>query len=95
MGAAVKGHVGEEIGLVNLTSFCAGNSDPDKHILFHEIGEIIVGAVACGCFYIEIPFGVGPEHPVVNEEEIHPVFFLTGDLGQLKTPGRLLIVIPA
>jgi hypothetical protein len=68
MGAAVQHHVREKVGLVNLTSLGAGNSDPDGHLVIDKIGEIVVGAVPRGRFQIEIPVRIGPHDAAVDQE---------------------------
>jgi hypothetical protein len=92
-GAAVQAHIGEKIGFVNLTILGAGNSDAGGHFLVHQGGEIIGGAIPGGGLAAQIPPLIGPQHAVVDEEEINPVALGVGDLGQLKAPGRRGVVV--
>jgi hypothetical protein len=48
--AAVQDHVGEESRLVYLTGVGARYSDADLHLVFHEVGQVIIWAVACAGF---------------------------------------------
>ena len=58
MGAAVQHHVREKVGVVNLTSLGAGNSNANWNLIFHQVGEIIIGAVPGFCFNGHIPFDI-------------------------------------
>ena len=66
----VQNHVGEKFGLVNLTRLDAGNSHPDRHVVFHQIGKIVIGAIAGAGFFIEMPCFVGPHDPAVNKKNV-------------------------
>ncbi len=46
MRAAFQNHVGEKLCLVNLTILGTGDSDPDRDVILHEIGQIIVRAIS-------------------------------------------------
>jgi len=45
MSAIIQHHVGEKFFLAYLASFGAGDSDADRDIVFHKIGQIVVGTV--------------------------------------------------
>ena len=71
MGSPIQDHIGKEFGLVHLTGLGTGDSDPDGDLVFHQIGQIIIGAVS-GCrFDGHIPAGIGPFYPVVDKKDIH------------------------
>ena len=55
MGTPVQNHVGEKFGLVNLTILGAGDSDPDGHGLFHQIGEIVTGGIPGNGLLVQVP----------------------------------------
>jgi hypothetical protein len=93
VGAAVEDHVAEEIVLVNLTSLGAGNSDPDGDLVFHQIVQVVVWAVSGGSFDREVPCLVGPQHAAVDKENVYGVPLFPGNLGELKTPRRLFVVV--
>ena len=38
MGSPIQDHIGIKIGLVDLTGLGTGNSDPDRDLLFDQIG---------------------------------------------------------
>jgi hypothetical protein len=95
MRAAVQDHVGEELRLVNLTSFDAGNSDPDGHFIFDKIGQVVVGTVPGKGFYGHVARFVGPGDSAVDKKQVHIVRLRVSNLCKLKTPGRLLVVILA
>ena len=95
MGAAVQRHVREKFSLVNLTGICAGNSDPDGHLVFNQIGQIIVRAVTGGCLFIQISVFIGPGDTPIDKKHIRLVSFGMGDFSELKTPGGRLIVVAA
>ena len=68
MGAPIPDHIGIEFGLVHLTGLGTGDSDPDRDLVFHQIGQIIIGAVS-GCrFDGHIPAGIGSFYPIVDEK---------------------------
>ncbi len=49
MWSAVQDHIGKEFGLVHLTGLGTGDSDPDRDLVFHQIGQIIIRAIpGCG-----------------------------------------------
>ena len=95
MGTTVQYHVGEEFMLVDLTSFCTGNSDAYWDFIFDKIWQIIIGTITGSRFFRKIPGGIGPCHSGIDEENIHRVPFSMGDFGKLKTGGRFFIVILA
>jgi xanthine/CO dehydrogenase XdhC/CoxF family maturation factor len=49
MGAAIQDHVGKEFFLVNLTSIGAGSSDANGHLVFDQVGQVVIGAITGGC----------------------------------------------
>jgi hypothetical protein len=51
MGTTVQYHVGEEFILVNLTSFCTGNSDAYWNFIFDKVLQIIIGTISGSCFF--------------------------------------------
>lgn len=55
MGATVKNHVGEKRCLVNLTGSGTGRSDPDGDLVFDQVGQIVIGTVACRSQSSQIP----------------------------------------
>ena len=75
MGTTVQYHVGEEFILVNLTSFCTGNSDAYRDFIFDKVWQIIIGTITGSRFFREIPGGIGPCHSGIDEEHIHRVPF--------------------
>jgi hypothetical protein len=93
MGASIQNHIGEEFGLIHLTGLGAGNSDPDRNFILHQIGQVVIGAIPRGCFDGQISAGIGPFHTIVNKKEIHLMPFGMGDLAKLKTPGGLVDII--
>jgi hypothetical protein len=95
MGAPIQNHIGKKFGLVHLTGLGAGNSDPDGDLMLHQIGQIVIGAIARGGFAGQIPGRVGPSDPVVNEKQINLMPLGMGDLAELKTAGGLFHIILA
>jgi hypothetical protein len=95
MGTTVQHHVGEEFMLVDLTSFCTGNSDAYWDFIFDKVWQIIIGTITGSRFFRKIPGGIGPCHSGIDEENIHRVPFSMGDFGKLKTAGCFFIVILA
>jgi hypothetical protein len=93
MGTTVQYHVGEEFILVDLTSFCTGNSDAYWYFIFDEVLQMIIGTITGSCFLREIPGGICPCHSVIDEENIYRVSFPMGNFCELKTPGCFFIVI--
>jgi hypothetical protein len=93
--AAVQGHVGKEVLLVNLTSLGTGDSNTDRHFVLHQVWQVVAGAVACRGFCVEITPLVGPDHPVIDEKQIDRVPLLVGNLGKLETARRRLDVVTA
>jgi hypothetical protein len=79
MGTTVQYHVGEEFILVNLTSFCTGNSDAYWYFIFDKVWQIIIGTITGSCFFRKIPGGIGPCHSGIDEENIHRVPFSMGN----------------
>ena len=37
MGAPIQDHIGKKLGLVHLTSLGAGDSDANRHFVFHQV----------------------------------------------------------
>jgi hypothetical protein len=95
MGTSVKTHIGKELGLVNLTSLGAGNSDPNGDFLLHQIGEIVIRAITRDGFHTEVSGFVRPCYPTVNKEQVYHVPLGMGNLCKLETPGCRLVVILA
>ena len=54
MRAALQNHIGEKLCLVNLTILGTGDSDPNRDVVLHEIGQIIVRAISGFRLLIEI-----------------------------------------
>ena len=79
MGTTVQYHVGEEFILVNLTSFCTGNSNAYWYFIFDKVLQIIIGTITGSCFFREIPRGICPCHSGIDEENIHRVPFSMGN----------------
>jgi hypothetical protein len=75
MRATGQNHVGEKLGLVNLTSLCAGDSNPDRDFVFHKIGKIITGTVSGFGFFLKISCGIRPHDTIVDEKQIYLVPF--------------------
>ena len=71
----IEDHVVEKPSLVNLTSLGAGDSDPNRDFILHEIRKEVIGAVASDGFLVHVPCLVRPRHPSVDEEEVHRVPF--------------------
>jgi hypothetical protein len=90
---AIEDHVGEEFGLVNLTSVGAGDSDSDWHFFFNQIRQVVVGAITRGGLLTQIPGFVRPGYASIDEEEVHFVLFRVSDLGKLETPCCRFIVV--
>jgi len=93
MRTAVQDHIGKEFGLVHLTGLGAGDSDPDGDLLFHQIGQVVVGTVSGRCLYGHISRGIGPLDAVIDKEEMDLVPFGMGDLAELKASGGLLDLV--
>ncbi len=55
MRAAVQNHVREKLCLVNLTIIGTGDSDPDRDVVLHKIGQIIVRTISGFGLLIKIP----------------------------------------
>jgi hypothetical protein len=88
-----QAHVGCKAGLVNLTSFGAGGSDPDGNIVLHEIGEVVLDAIPGAGLHAVISGLVRPSDAIVDQADIGFVSLGVGDFGKLETPGRLFIVV--
>jgi hypothetical protein len=95
MRAPIQNHIGEKLGFVHLTGLGAGNSDPDRDLLFHQIGQVIIRAVAGGGFEGQVSAGIGPFYPVVNEKQINRMAFGMGNFTKLKTAGCLVYIVSA
>jgi len=95
VAACVQSHVRKEMFLVYLTSIGTGHSDADRNFIFYQIRQIIVRAIAGRRLLIKIPIGIRPHHTVIDKKQIYGVIFLVGNLGELKTTGRRLIIVSA
>jgi len=95
MRGAVHQHIGEEVGLVHLTSLGARGSDANRDFVFHQVCQMIARTVPGVCFDAEIPVFIRPRHAIINEKDIDSMTFGMGDSGEMKTSGGRSIVIPA
>jgi hypothetical protein len=68
MWPTIQHHIGEELGLVDLTSLGAGNSDSYRDFLLHQIRKIVVGTVTRRGLCIEISGLVRPRYSPVNKK---------------------------
>jgi hypothetical protein len=93
MRAAIEHHVRKEVLLVNLTSFGTRNSNSNRNFVLDQIRKIIIRAITRRCFYIEIPFGIGPVNPAVDKKDIRFVPPGVGNLSELEAPGSGLVII--
>jgi hypothetical protein len=85
MRGAVQQHVGEKVGLVNLTGICARRSDPDGNVVFQEVRKIVIRTIPGNGFFIEIQSFVGPSCTFLDKENIDLVPLFVCELGELKT----------
>jgi hypothetical protein len=51
MGSAIQDHVGQEFFLVDLTSIGTRNSDANRHLVFDQVGQVVIRAITGGCFH--------------------------------------------
>jgi hypothetical protein len=89
----VESHIVVKFRFIQLAVLGAGSAYSDFHLFFHQVGQVVIGAIAGGCFDAQVPGGIGPHDAAVNEEQIDFVSFGVGDFGELKTPRCCLIVI--
>jgi hypothetical protein len=85
MRGAVQQHVGEKIGLVNLTSSGTGRSDPNGDFILLKIRKIVFRAIASYRFFREIAGIIGPLRTILDKKNVYLVSFFVGELGELKT----------
>jgi hypothetical protein len=76
MGSTVEQHIGEKVGLVNLTGICAWRSNPYRDLVFHQIRKIILRTISSDGLFFEIPRIVGPQRAILNEKYVNAVSFL-------------------
>jgi hypothetical protein len=93
--SAVQAHIGEEIGLVNLTGLGARGSDADGDFVLYQVRQIIPRAVPGAGFDAEIPVLTGPHHPAIDEKDGDGITLGMSKFGKLKAPGGRSIVIAA
>jgi hypothetical protein len=86
-------HIREEIGLVNLTGLGARGSDANGDFILHQVRQMIPRAVSGVGFDSEIPFLIGPHHPVIDEKDIDRVTLRMSNSGKLKATGGRSVVI--
>lgn len=95
MWSSIQDHIRKEFGLVHLTGFGTGYSDPDGYFIFYQIRQIIPRAIpGTGCF-VHFPGGIGPFNPVIYKKDIHLMSFGVGDLTELKASGCAIHLILA
>jgi hypothetical protein len=75
MGAPIEQHVREKFRLVDLTSFGAWDSNPDGHLVFNQVWQVIIRTVSGWGFHPQVPLGIGPVDAIVNEKNIRWVPF--------------------
>ena len=84
-----------EFGLVELAILRAGCADTDLHLVFHQVGQIIVDTVAGHRLLAAVFILHCPINSAVDEKEVDPVAFGVGDLGELETACRFFEIIVA
>jgi hypothetical protein len=95
VGSTVEQHIGEKIGLVNLTGICTRRSDPDGDLVFHQVWKIIVRTIPGDGLFFEIPRVVCPQSTIFNEKNINIVPFFMGQFSELETPGCKIYIVLA
>jgi len=92
MRSAVEQHIGMEFGLVQFPVFGTGRADPCLDLVFHQIGQVVVGAIPGIGLLTAVLVLYSPFDSAIDEEQIDFMPLGMGDLGELETTGRLLIV---
>lgn len=87
MGATVQSHVAEKIGFVHVPVFRTERANSDVDLIFHPVGQVVVGAVAGGGLGPYIPVLVCPGDPAVDEAHVHVMALGVGDLDKLEAAG--------
>jgi hypothetical protein len=95
MGPTVQLHVGEEFGFVHTAIFRTGRAYADFDLVFHQVGQVVVGAVSGDGLDAEVPVFVSPRHAIVNEKHIHMMALGMGNLRELTAAGQGFVVILA
>jgi hypothetical protein len=86
MRSSIQSHIGEEFGLVNLTSLRTGDSNADGNLVFNQIRQIVAGTVTGGGLTVQISFRVYPFDAVIDEKYIRFVPFGMRNHGKWKAP---------
>jgi hypothetical protein len=85
MRSPIQDHIGKEFGLVHLTGLGAGDSDPDRNLIFYQIRQIVIRAVLGWGFHRQVSAGIGPVYPIINQKQIDLMPFGMGNFTELET----------